>query len=83
MTNFTGFFYALFDANKWDISNLPRTNCLSQDTKYFFLSNLLTNLYPEQLFITGHQTFFSKKFIYKSLEEELILYKKHILAAKL
>ena len=32
--------------------------------------------YPEQLFITGHQYFFS-------VEEELILYKKHILAAKL
>ena len=40
-------------------------------------------LYPEQLFITGHQLIFSKQFMDKSVEEELILYKKHILAAKL
>ena len=39
--------------------------------------------YPEQLFITGHQLFFSNKFTAKFVEEELILYKKHILAAKL
>ena len=39
--------------------------------------------YPEQLFITGHEFFFSHQFTDKSVEEELILYKKHILAAKL
>ena len=39
--------------------------------------------YPEQVFITGHQLFSSKQFTDKSVEEELILYKKHILAAKL
>ena len=39
--------------------------------------------YPEQLFIAGHQLFFSNQFTDKSVEEELILYKKHILAAKL
>ena len=39
--------------------------------------------YPEQVFITGHQLFFSKQFTVKSVEEELIFYKKHILAAKL
>ena len=39
--------------------------------------------YPEQLFITGHQLFVSNQFTDKSVEEELILYKKHILAAKL
>ena len=39
--------------------------------------------YPEQLFITGHQFFFAKQFTDKSKEEELILYKKRILAAKL
>ena len=38
--------------------------------------------YPEQLFITGHH-FFSNHFTDKFVEEELILYKKHILAAKL
>ena len=38
--------------------------------------------YPEQLFITGYQIFFSKQFTDLSVEEELILYKKHILAAK-
>ena len=36
--------------------------------------------YPEQLFITGYQ-FFSNQFTDKSVEEKLILYKKHILAA--
>ena len=39
--------------------------------------------YPEQLFIIGHQVFVSNQFTDKSVEEELILYKKHILAAKL
>ena len=39
--------------------------------------------YQEQLFITGHQLFFPKQFTDKSVEEELILCKKHILAAKL
>ena len=39
--------------------------------------------YPEQLFTTGQQLFFSKQFKDKSVEGELILYKKHILAAKL
>ena len=39
--------------------------------------------YPEQLFITGHQLFFSKQFTDKYVEEDLILYKKHISAAKL
>ena len=39
--------------------------------------------YPEQLLITGHQLFFSNQFTDKSVEEELILYKKHTLAAKL
>ena len=39
--------------------------------------------YPEQLFITGHQLFFSKQFTDKSVEEKLILYKKHTLAVKL
>ena len=39
--------------------------------------------YPEQLFITGHQLFFSNQFMDKHVEEELILYKKCILAAKL
>ena len=39
-------------------------------------------MYPDQLFITGHQLFFSNQ-SNKSVEEELILYKKHILAAKL
>ena len=39
--------------------------------------------YPEHLFITGHQLFFSNQFTDRSVEEELILYKKHILAAKL
>ena len=39
--------------------------------------------YPELLFITGHQLFFSNRFTDKSVEEELLLYKKHILAAKL
>ena len=39
--------------------------------------------YQEQLFITEHQFYFSKQFTDKSLAEELILYKKHILAAKL
>ena len=39
--------------------------------------------YLKQLFITGHQLFFSKQVTDKSVEEELILYKKHILAAKL
>ena len=39
--------------------------------------------YPEQLFITGHQLCFSKQFIDISVEEELIVYKKHTLAAKL
>ena len=36
---------------------------------------------PEQLFITGHQLFFFKQFTDKPVEEELILYKKHVLAA--
>ena len=39
--------------------------------------------YPEQLFITGHQLYFSEQFTDKSVEEELILHKKHILAGKL
>ena len=39
--------------------------------------------YPKQLFITGHQLFFSKQFTDTSIEEELMLYKKYILAAKL
>ena len=39
--------------------------------------------YPKQMFITGYQLFFSKQFIDKSVEEELILYKKYILAGKL
>ena len=34
-------------------------------------------VWPEQLFIIGHQLFFSNKFTDKSVEEELILYKKH------
>ena len=38
---------------------------------------------PEQFFITGHQGFFSKHFTNKSVEGELILYKKQISAAKL
>ena len=38
---------------------------------------------PEQLFITGHQLFFSKQFMNKSVEKEVILYKKHIYAAEL
>ena len=36
--------------------------------------------YSEQLFITGHQLFFSEQLTDKSVEEEIILYKKHILA---
>ena len=39
--------------------------------------------YPEQLFITEHKLFFCMQFTDKSVEEELILYKKHMLAAKL
>ena len=39
--------------------------------------------YSEQLFITGHQLFFTKQFTDKYVEEELILYKTYILAAKL
>ena len=39
--------------------------------------------YPEQLFITGHQLCFSNQFTEKSVEEELISYKKHTIAAKL
>ena len=39
--------------------------------------------YPEQLFITGHQLFFSNQFTEKSVEEDNFLYKKHILTAKL
>ena len=42
--------------------------------------------YPEQLFIIGHQLFFSEQFTDRSVacvEEELILYEKHILAGKL
>ena len=39
--------------------------------------------YPEHLFITGHQLLFSIQFTDSSVEEELSLYKKHILAAKL
>ena len=38
--------------------------------------------HPEQLFITGHQLFFSGQFTDKSVEEELILYKKRILGGK-
>ena len=32
--------------------------------------------YPEQLFIAGHQSFFSKQFTVKTVEEYLILNKK-------
>ena len=32
--------------------------------------------YPEHLFIRGHQYFFSNQFTGKSVEEELILFKK-------
>ena len=32
--------------------------------------------HPEQLFITGHQLFLSNQFTDKSVEEEVILYKK-------
>ena len=39
--------------------------------------------YPEHLLITGHQLFSTNQFTDKSVGEELILYKKHILAAKL
>ena len=31
--------------------------------------------YPEQLYITEHQLFFSNQFTDKSVDEELILYK--------
>ena len=41
------FFDALFHTNKWDISNRTQDNCLSQDTNYFFLSHLWTNLWRE------------------------------------
>ena len=37
MTNFTGF-YALFYADKFDISNRTQNNCLSQDTNYFYIN---------------------------------------------
>ena len=41
------FLDALFDANKWDISNYTmytQNNCLLQDTNKFFLSNLWTKM---------------------------------------
>ena len=38
--------------------------------------------YPEQLFITGHQLFFSNKFTHTAVEAEQFFYK-YILAAKL
>ena len=53
MTNFT-VFYALFDANKWDLSNRTQNDCLSQDTNYFFSKQLMDKSVEEELILYKH-----------------------------
>ena len=67
------------------ISDLCKFDIFSQEAFWGIFSMCSRDLSEmhSKLFITGHQLFFSKQFTDKSVEEELILYKKHILAAKL